>query len=177
MAEATATATGATAMAMARALLTASRLQVGGKGPGLPTRGHPSESQTAENGGHVDKADRSVRLHLQVSHRSCTPQEEGLLCDRVGDAHLAALASGPGRWVLQLDRQSAFAIAPETIRRMHRGCAHFFRAWWSMHHQYGECCTAGMDWLRWARRARCAGLWPGSRPWAPRRCKQRPCWT
>lgn len=35
---------------------------------------------------------------MQVSHRSGTPQEEGLSGDRVGDAQLAVLAADPRAW-------------------------------------------------------------------------------
>lgn len=35
---------------------------------------------------------------MQVSHRSETPQEEGLSHDRVGDAQLGVLTSVPSEW-------------------------------------------------------------------------------
>lgn len=43
---------------------------------------------------------------MQVSHRSGTPQEEGLSGDRVGDAQLTVLASDPRAWVVvQVERR------------------------------------------------------------------------
>lgn len=60
---------------------------------------------------------------MQVSHRSRTPQEEGLLGDRVGDAHLAVLASDPRAWVvLQVECRALGCVirtALETVRMSH----------------------------------------------------------